>query len=45
MTQGKPQVLPMQSKDQREAKEKANKQNLQHLHQQGGQKDRYTIFY
>jgi hypothetical protein len=27
-----------------EAKEKANKQNLQHLHQQGEQKSCYTIF-
>jgi hypothetical protein len=34
----------MQGKDQGEAKEKANKQNLQHLHQQGGQKGHYTIF-
>jgi hypothetical protein len=38
------QVLPMKGKDQREEKEKANKQNLQHLHQQDGQKSRYTIF-
>jgi hypothetical protein len=34
----------MQGKDRAEAKEKANKQNLQHLHQQGGQKGCNTIF-
>jgi hypothetical protein len=28
----------MQGEDRGEAKEKANKQNLQHLHQEGGQK-------
>jgi hypothetical protein len=44
MPQGMPQVLPMQGEDRGEAKEKGNKQKLQHLHQQGGQKGRYTIF-
>jgi hypothetical protein len=33
----------MQGEDWGEAKEKGNKQNLQHLHQQGGQKGGYTI--
>jgi hypothetical protein len=44
MPQGRPQVLPMQGEDWGETKEKANKKNLQHLHQQGGQKGCYTIF-
>jgi hypothetical protein len=44
MPQGRPQDLPMQGEDGGEAKEKTNKQNLQHLHQQGGQKSRYNIF-
>jgi hypothetical protein len=34
----------MQGEDRGEAKEKANKQSLQHLYQQGGQKGGYTIF-
>jgi hypothetical protein len=34
----------MQGEDRGEVKEKVNKQNLQHLHPQGGQKGRYTIF-
>jgi hypothetical protein len=38
MSQGRPHVLPKQGEDQGEAKEKGNNQNLQHLHQQGGQK-------
>jgi hypothetical protein len=33
----------MQGKDQGEAKENANKQSLEHLYQQGGQKGGYTI--
>jgi hypothetical protein len=44
LSQGRPQVLPMQGEDWGEAKEKANKQSLQHLYQQGGQKGGYTIF-
>jgi hypothetical protein len=44
MPQGRPQVLPMQGEDREEVKVKVNKENLQHLHQQGGQKGRYTIF-
>jgi hypothetical protein len=46
MPQGRPQVLPMQGGDwgEAKAKEKANKQDLQHLHQQGGQKGGYTLF-
>jgi hypothetical protein len=45
MSQRRPQVFPMQREDhgQAEAQAKANKQNLQHLHQQGGQKGCYTI--
>jgi hypothetical protein len=34
----------MQGEDQGEAKEKANKQSLQYLYQQGGQKGGYIIF-
>jgi hypothetical protein len=34
LAQGKPQVLPMQGKDRKEAKEKANKQSQQ---EKGGQ--------
>jgi hypothetical protein len=34
----------MQGEDRGEAKEMANKQNIQHLHQQGGQKGFYTLF-
>jgi hypothetical protein len=34
----------MQGKDRRRKEEKSNKQNLQHLHQQGRQKGSYTIF-
>jgi hypothetical protein len=34
----------MQDEDQGRKKEKANKKNLQYLHQQGGQKGGYTIF-
>jgi hypothetical protein len=33
----------MQGEDHGEAKEKGNKQNLQHIYQQGGAKGRYTI--
>jgi hypothetical protein len=44
MSQRRPQVFPMQGEDQGQAKAKANKQNLQDLHQQGGQKGCYTIF-
>jgi hypothetical protein len=48
MPQGRPQVFPMQGDDQGQAKAKAQakaiKQNLQHLHQKGGQKGCYTIF-
>jgi hypothetical protein len=35
--------LPKQSEEWGEAKEKDNKQSLQHLHQQDEQKDSYTI--
>src|SRR5688572_3612624 len=45
MTQVRPQVLLIQGEDRGETKEKANKQDIQPLHQQGGQKGRYTIFY
>jgi hypothetical protein len=38
MPQERSQVLSMQGEDRGEAKEKSNKQNLQHLHQQSGQK-------
>src|SRR5688572_9205101 len=42
MPQGRPQVFPMQDDDRGQAKAKAQakaiKQNLQHLHQKGGQK-------
>ena len=46
MPQGRPQVLPMQGEDRvwEKARAQANKQNLQHLHQQDGQEGRYTIF-
>jgi hypothetical protein len=48
MPQGRPQVFPMQGDDRGQAKAKAQakavKQNLQHLHQKGGQKSCYTIF-
>jgi hypothetical protein len=38
MTQVRPQVLLIQGEDRGETKEKANKQDIQPLHQQGGQK-------
>jgi hypothetical protein len=44
LSQGRPQVLPMQGKEWGKAKEKeSNKKHLQHIHQQGGQKGGYTI--
>jgi hypothetical protein len=36
MSQRRPQVFPIQGEGRGQAK--ANKQNIQHLHQQGGQK-------
>jgi hypothetical protein len=43
LSQGRAQVLPMQAEEQGKAKEQGNKQNLQNLHQQDGQKGCYTL--